>query len=105
MLRDDGALDADGDGLSNAAEFAAGTDPHDPTSNLRIPSIGTTSNFVALQFEVVSNRTYAVQARSVQDQFWQTASEIPASSSTRTIEMFYPLATNGLYRLMTPRVP
>jgi len=105
MLRDDGALDADEDGLSNAAEFAAGTDPHDPTSNLRIASIGTTSNFVALRFAAVSNRTYAVQARSVQEQVWQTASEIPASSSNRMIEAFYPRATSAVYRLMTPRVP
>ena len=40
---DGGATDTDGDGSGNAAEYAAGTDPRDPASVLRIVSFDPAS--------------------------------------------------------------
>src|ERR1051326_4497886 len=55
----DGARDDDGDGMKNADEYFAGTDPLDPTSNLKGLLTGPASGTV--QFMAVSNRTYTVQ--------------------------------------------
>jgi hypothetical protein len=106
MDASDGLEDADGDGLSNAAEFEAGTDPRDPTSTFRAGSITQGSNSLALRFAAVSNRTYAVQVRRAEDSVWQNASEIPAVSSNRTVELLsLSRTTNALFRLITPRIP
>jgi hypothetical protein len=51
--------DQDGDGMSNAAEDSAGTDPLDPGSVLRIVSL---SNNRLLTWSSVSNKTYQVTA-------------------------------------------
>src|SRR5207249_983001 len=55
----DGARDDDGDGMSNAAEYIAGTDYLDPTSYLKVQTIAP--GIGRLQFGAVSNRTYTVQ--------------------------------------------
>jgi hypothetical protein len=57
------ALDADGDGLSNYAEYLAGTDPTEPGSALRIlqANLGPTTNSLQLTFASVPGRTYDLQ--------------------------------------------
>lgn len=61
---DDGALDKDGDGLSNALEYALGSDPCDRTSNAR-PQMGVDGNgFLTFSFfqEVTDGSlSYAVE--------------------------------------------
>ena len=54
-----GAGDDDGDGMTNAAEYFAGTDPFDPASNLKGVLTGPAQ--ATVQFTAVSNRTYSVQ--------------------------------------------
>lgn len=55
--------DYDGDGMSNAAEFQAGTDPKNDHSYLRTQSLAVTngvSSGIVIRWGSVSNRTYTV---------------------------------------------
>jgi hypothetical protein len=56
--------DADGDGLSNLAEFLAGTDPTNPASAFRINSVVRINNDVRIKWSVGVGRTSIVQAAS-----------------------------------------
>jgi hypothetical protein len=55
-------LDADGDGMSNAAEAAAGTDPLNPASLFQVTGIVTTNGSnLRLDWTTVGGRSYVVQ--------------------------------------------
>lgn len=57
--------DPDGDGLSNAQEYQAGTNPTDPTSRLRLTAItaNTLGSTATLTWTSVPSRLYQVQER------------------------------------------
>jgi hypothetical protein len=54
--------DPDGDGLSNAAEYAAGTDPTNSTSGLRIISTAAQGGDIVITWKTAGGRTNIVQA-------------------------------------------
>jgi hypothetical protein len=55
-------LDADGDGVSNGAEAAAGTDPLDPTSLFQITSLAiTNTNDLSVVWTTEGGHSYVVQ--------------------------------------------
>jgi hypothetical protein len=57
----DALLDYDGDGLSNLAEYLAGTDPSNPNSYLRLTGIGAEgTNGVTVAWGSASNKLYSV---------------------------------------------
>jgi alpha-D-xyloside xylohydrolase len=55
--------DADGDGLTNEQEYAAGTGPQDSTNRLRITAVQRAGNDVLLNFPTVLGRKYRVEYR------------------------------------------
>lgn len=104
--------DFDGDGLSNRAELAAGTDPADALSRLAIRAIARdASGAVRLSFYAVSNRTYSVQY-SVPGLHpiggWQRLRDFPALRTNREVTLTLPenVLPEAVYlRLVTPRQP
>jgi hypothetical protein len=102
----DATLDADDDGMSNRAEYLAGTDPREPGSLLRA-SLSFQSGS-RLSFLAVSNRTYTAQFKeSIDVGSWTRFADIPAQSATRTqvVADPYPMTLGRLYRIVTPEQP
>lgn len=60
-LTNNATTDADGDGLSNAAEYEAGTNPADASSVFRLLSLQREAGAARIQFTFAPNRQYVVQ--------------------------------------------
>ena len=87
--------DADGDRMSNRAEYIAGTDPADPQSYLKIDSIsGSSTNGINIAWGSISNRLYSVQrACDLHAGFTNLMQHASATPPTNTF--FDATATNG----------
>jgi len=100
----DAALDLDGDGMSNKAEYTAGTDPASNLSYLRIdqgPGAATVS------VAAISNRTYTVQfTDDLTSGAWSRMADIVARPNNR-VESFTDATwtSNRFYRVTVPRQP
>ncbi|HEY8903997.1 MAG TPA: LamG-like jellyroll fold domain-containing protein, partial [Chthoniobacterales bacterium] len=71
----DGA-DPDGDGMTNAQEFAAGTDPNDSSSALAINRIVQSGNDMVISFASMSGKNYRVDySDALQSGSWQTVQD------------------------------
>jgi hypothetical protein len=98
----DAARDDDGDGMSNLAEFIAGTDYLDPTSYLKVEIVA--AGRASLRFNAVSNRIYTVQySDGLNPALWRSLANIAAYPNTRPeIVVDANAVTNRFYRLVTP---
>ncbi len=101
----DGALDPDGDTMSNRAEYIAGTDPTNALSYLKVeqlvPGLPT-----RISFQAVSNRTYTVQYNDALGGLWLNLTNTAERSTNRLETVTDPGASPvRYYRLVTPRVP
>lgn len=100
----DSVDDSDLDGLTNLAEFQAGTDPASPASRLALDvSSLAQSDLLVLSFEAVSNRTYAIQQRtSLQTGDWSNHWNIVSASTNRFIQATNSIGSgdSGFYRLL-----
>jgi hypothetical protein len=102
----DGAADADGDGVSNANEYGAGTDLRDDESFLKVDEI-TSSSATEITFLALSNKTYSVQFRdNLAAATWQRFTNVTA----RTTNFMHTITDsnavpNRFYRLVTPYQP
>jgi hypothetical protein len=85
----DGA-DPDGDGWSNANEFAAGTDPNDRASLLKISSLETEAQDVVIGFPTVAGKSYRVEkSATLSNGSWQTVAS-PVSGTGTAVEITDP---------------
>jgi hypothetical protein len=101
----DGARDDDHDGMSNAAEYIAGTDYLDPTSYLRLDI--TRGLFITLTINAVSNRTYTLLCSpTLIEPPWSKLADVLARPTNR-IEILIDTnrAVQRYYRLATPIQP
>ncbi|MEO7099565.1 MAG: LamG-like jellyroll fold domain-containing protein [Luteolibacter sp.] len=82
--------DPDGDGMTNAQEFAAGTDPKNPASVLHASSFVISGNDVILSFDSVAGKTYRLERSdtlesgswtTVQDQISGTGGILPITDA------------------------
>ncbi|MGZ5005613.1 MAG: thrombospondin type 3 repeat-containing protein, partial [Chthoniobacterales bacterium] len=63
----------DGDGLTNAQEFLAGTDPTSGASALRITSITNDGTTVGLSFPTVFSKSYQLEYKNnITDPSWNS---------------------------------
>jgi hypothetical protein len=102
----DAALDGDGDGMSNRAEYTAGTDPTNELSYLEIKQ-AIAPNLASVNFAAVSNRTYTVQyTDNLNSGLWSRLADIVARANNRVETFIDPTwTTNRFYRVVTPRQP
>ncbi|WP_136082932.1 hypothetical protein [Pontiella desulfatans] len=66
----DGALDSDGDGFDNSAEYVCGTDPHDDQDFISTIGLPETGAGFKVSFDSKSNRLYAVEATEDLQSVW-----------------------------------
>jgi hypothetical protein len=99
----DGSLDADNDGMNNAAEFRAGTDPRNAASYLKVDQFSVAGQ-ASLTFLAVSNKNYTVEfSDSLEGGPWSWLTDVSAVVTNRTVTIrdTNPVAPR-YYRLVTP---
>ena len=109
------ADDTDGDGLTNAQEFIAGTDPTDASSYLKVGPLNVersalnAQRSVQIEFHAVSNRTYTVLfSPEASGSPWTRVADVLATPTNRSVTVLdsrAAQATPGFYRLVTPKAP
>jgi len=102
----DANLDSDGDGMSNYAEYIAGTNPTNSLSYLKIDSL-TASVGATLTFEAASNKTYTVEfTDNLHELPWLRLVNVLSRPSDRVETVTdNGYTTNRFYRLVTPHQP
>lgn len=104
----DAAADTDGDGMSNADEFTAGTDPQDENSFLQVELVSVANGPASalLRFNAMAHKTYTLQYRNaLGDGSWLTLEDVNWATAARVLEITdsSPDAASRFYRLVTPK--
>jgi hypothetical protein len=98
--------DSDGDGMSNWAEYIAGTNPTNAASYLKVQGI-TATGTALITFQAVSNRTYTVEyTDSLSPAAWTKLTDVAPRNVDwiATVPDLNPVP-DRYYRLTTPRHP
>jgi Pectate lyase superfamily protein len=102
----DAALDADGDGQSNLAEYLASTDPRATNTVLQVEQINATTNTLTLTFTARADRSYTAQySDTLAANSWLKLIDIPASAERAVSVSAAINTTRRFYRVVTPSTP
>jgi len=106
----DAALDPDGDGQSNRAEYLAGTDPRNAASSL-VASVVTTATpgLFAVHFNAIAGKTYTVKFKNdLSETTWMKLGDVPAHDADAFVDVADPgstTQTHRYYKVVTPAEP
>lgn len=102
-LTRDGRGDFDGDGMSDAAEAAAGTDPTDPGSVLSLTIENSPPQIMLLRWKSVTGQTYTLlESTNLNYGFYTNSTGIVGTPPENTYQDASPDAPLRLYRVKTP---
>ena len=97
--------DPDGDGMTNAQEFIAGTYPQDAKSSLRVLRVSVHPSSISLEFLALPDHSYSVLVgETVTDSSWRKLADIRATAESRVERIVdsEPIVNVRFYRLVTP---
>lgn len=98
------AADPDGDGLTTAQEFKAGTDPTDPASGVRIGSLRRDASGVRIGFKTVQGRVYRIEYSDNLESWNTLGSEVAGTgASVEVMDSTGPGVRSRFYRLASVR--
>ena len=99
-LSRDGTQDRDGDGVSDRAEYGAGTDPNDPQSFFKMTSIQKTLSGFSIRWKGPTGPTYSVMhSTNVSQGYSVVLTGISATNSEATAAIPDPGRPAGFYRI------
>ena len=99
----DALVDADGDGLANAHEYAAGTNPQDAESGLILGVTRLTNGKLRVSFVALEGRSYSLQFTQALGQTWQPLTNISPEANGRVSRIISPgIDRVRFIRLVTP---
>ncbi|MEO6477602.1 autotransporter-associated beta strand repeat-containing protein [Luteolibacter sp.] len=98
------SADPDGDGSTNAQEFAAGTVPNDPNSVFKVAAITREGTDVHLTFPSVVGKLYRLQSsETLNSNSWTTIQEnIPGTGQPVTLSQPHPTSQPCFFRIAVP---
>ena len=104
----DAGLDPDGDGMTNLAEYLAGTDPQDAGSRM-VAAIEAGAGTMLVKFLAQPDRSYTVQVSpSLQAGSWQKLADVAPRATAEEVAVSDPAAIGQpvrFYRVITPAQP
>ena len=104
----DAAQDKDGDGISNLAEYRAGTLPADASSGLKVQAQPQANGQMVVSFRAAANQTYTVEASNgLNTSSWERLADVVAQTTDRTATVMDPRGGEAarFYRVVTQRRP